>query len=148
MARDPKNSYEQTWISREDIQDIAKIGGDLLKRTVTSGLDVIKDVTDTLPKDASQILQKSREEVLKGLSKEVAQNIVTLAVERVFATVRDHRLDISIRVRKANESQSETEQSTADKQPSVRSPKAEQARADSSLTRSSNRSRTHQPRRR
>ncbi|MEY2986702.1 MAG: hypothetical protein RJB13_223 [Pseudomonadota bacterium] len=108
MPRDPKSANEQTWLSREDLQDIAKIGGDLLKRTVTSGLDVIKDVTDTLPKDASQILQKSREEVLKGLSKEFAQNIVTLAVEKVFATVRDHRLDISIRVRKATESNSES----------------------------------------
>lgn len=109
MRRDPKSSNEQAWLSREDLQDIAKIGGDLLKRTVTSGLDVIKDVTDTLPKDASQILQKSREEVLKGLSKEFAQNIVTLAVEKVFATVRDHRLDISIRVRKAADSRSDAE---------------------------------------
>lgn len=108
MPRDPKSTNEQTWISREDLQDIAKIGGDLLKRTVTSGLDVIKDVTDTLPKDASQILQKSREEVLKGLSKEFAQNIVTLAVEKVFATVREHKLDISIRVRKAAESDGES----------------------------------------
>jgi len=115
MRRDPKSSNEQVWLSREDLQDIAKIGGDLLKRTVTSGLDVIKDVTDTLPKDASQILQKSREEVLKGLSKEFAQNIVTLAVEKVFATVRDHRLDISIRVRKAadNRPDSETNEQAA-----------------------------------
>lgn len=108
MPRDQKSSTEPSWLSREDLQDIAKIGGDLLKRTVTSGLDVIKDVTDTLPKDASQILQKSREEVFKGLSKEFAQNIVTLAVEKVFATVRDHRLDISIRVRKAAESNGDT----------------------------------------
>lgn len=103
MTRDPKSSNDLAWISREDLQDIAKIGGDLLKRTVTSGLDVIKDVTDTLPKDASQILQKRREEVLKGLTNEFAQNIVALAVEKVFATVRDHKLDISIRIRKAAE---------------------------------------------
>jgi len=124
MPRDPKVSNEQTWLSREDLQDIAKIGGDLLKRTVTSGLDVIKDVTDTLPKDASQILQKSREEVLKGLTKEFAQNIVTLAVEKVFATVRDHRLDVSIQVRKTTETNLDStasEQSTQQRERSRKS---------------------------
>lgn len=100
MSRNPKNTTDQTWLSREDLQDIAKIGGDLLKRTVTSGFDVIKDVTDNLPKDAQQIITKSREEVLKGISREFAQNLVSLAVEKVFTAVREHRLDISIRVRK------------------------------------------------
>ncbi|MEN9529687.1 MAG: hypothetical protein RI932_1560 [Pseudomonadota bacterium] len=104
MSRDNKSTPEQSWISREDLQDIAKIGGDILKRTVSSSLDVIKDVTDTLPKDASQIITKSREEMMKGLSREFAQNLVSLAVEKMFSAVRDHRLDISIRVRKANDS--------------------------------------------
>lgn len=100
MSRDQKQNPDQTWLSREDLQDIAKIGGDLLKRTVTSGFDVLKDVTDTLPKDAQQIISRSREEVLKGISREFAQNLVSLAVEKVFVAVREHRLDISIRVRK------------------------------------------------
>ncbi len=100
MARDQKQTSDPSWLSREDLQDIAKIGGDLLKRTVTSSLDVLKDVTDTLPKDAQQIISKSREEMLKGISREFAQNLVSLAVERVFSAVREHRLDISIRVRK------------------------------------------------
>lgn len=114
MSRDNKSTPESNWISREDLQDIAKIGGDLLKRTVTSSIDVIKDVTDTLPKDASQLISKSREEVMKGLSKEFAQNLVSLAVERVFSAVRDHRLDISIRVRKAGESASDSSTTAAD----------------------------------
>ena len=100
---DHKNNPDQTWLSREDLQDIAKIGGDLLKRTVTSSIDVLKDVTDTLPKDAQQIISKSREEVMKGISREFAQNLVSLAVERIFSAVREHRLDISIRVRKDSE---------------------------------------------
>ena len=100
MPRDQKQAQDQTWLSREDLQDIAKIGGDLLKRTVSSGIDVLKDVTDTLPKDAQQIISRSREEVLKGISREFAQNLVSLAVDKVFAAVRTHRLDISIRVRK------------------------------------------------
>lgn len=103
MPRDQKNNSDQSWLSREDLQDIAKIGGDLLKRTVTSSIDVLKDVTDTLPKDAQQIISKSREEVLKGISREFAQNLVSLAVERIFSAVREHRLDISIRVRKDND---------------------------------------------
>ena len=40
---------------------------------------------------------------MKGFSKEFAQNLVSLAVDKVFSAVRDHRLDISIRVRKAGE---------------------------------------------
>ncbi|NBW81507.1 hypothetical protein EBR21_07105 [bacterium] len=58
MPRDQKQAQDQTWLSREDLQDIAKIGGDLLKRTVSSGIDVLKDVTDTLPKDAQQIISR------------------------------------------------------------------------------------------
>lgn len=103
MSRDNKSNLENNWISREDLQDIAKIGGDLLKRTVTSSIDVIKDVTDTLPKDASQLISKSREEMMKGLSREFAQNLVSHAVERVFSAVREHQLDISIKLRKAND---------------------------------------------
>jgi hypothetical protein len=103
MSRDNKSASEPSWISREDLQDIAKIGGDLLKRTVSSSIDVLKDVTDTIPKDASQIISKSRDEVMKGFSKEFAQNLVSLTVDKVFSAVRDHRLDISIRVRKAGE---------------------------------------------
>jgi len=124
MSRNQKNTTDQTWLSREDLQDIAKIGGDLLKRTVTSGFDVIKDVTDNLPKDAQQIITKSREEVLKGISREFAQNLVSLAVEKVFTAVREHRLDISIRVRKdsdktsgdSSSQQSDSPQSTNENQ--------------------------------
>lgn len=103
MSRNNKSASEPSWISREDLQDIAKLGGDILKRTVSSSIDVFKDVTDTLPKDASQLILKSRDEVIKGFSKEFAQNLVSLAVDKVFSAVRDHRLDISICVRKAGE---------------------------------------------
>jgi hypothetical protein len=116
MSRDQKNTNEPSWLSREDLQDIAKIGGDLLKRTVTSSIDVLKDVTDTLPKDAQQIISKSREEMMKGISREFAQNLVSLAVDRIFSAVREHRLDISIRVRKdsdKDESENKTRHNSA-----------------------------------
>jgi hypothetical protein len=105
MSREHKQTHEQSWLSREDLQDLAKIGGDLLKRTVTSSIDVLKDVTDSLPKDAQTIISRSREEVLKGLSRDFAQHLVSMTVEKFFTAVRSHRLDISIRVRKDSESQ-------------------------------------------
>jgi hypothetical protein len=83
----------------EDFGDLAKIGGDLLKRTVSSGFDVIKEVKEGLPKEASHLINKGKEEVLKGLSKEVMQNVLANTVDRFFSIVREHKLDISVSVR-------------------------------------------------
>jgi hypothetical protein len=83
----------------EEFGDIAKIGGDLLKRTMSSGFDVFKEVTEGLPKEASQLISKGKDEVLRGLSKEVLQNVMASTVDRVFAIVREHKLDITVSVR-------------------------------------------------
>lgn len=83
----------------EDFGDLAKIGGDLLKRTVSSGFDVIKEVKEGLPKEASHLINKGKEEVLKGLSKEVMQNVLANTVDRFFSVVREHKLDITVSVR-------------------------------------------------
>lgn len=83
----------------EDLQDFAKIGGDLLKRTVSSGIEVIKEVKKDLPKEAQQLISKGKEEVLRGISKEVLQNVVTNTMDRFFAVVREHKLDITVSVR-------------------------------------------------
>ena len=83
----------------EDLSDFAKMGGDLLKRTVSSGFDVIKEVKKELPKEASQLINKGKEEVLKGLSKEVMQNVIAQTVDRFFAIVREHKLDVTVSVR-------------------------------------------------
>lgn len=91
---------DSKWLTREDLQDIAKIGGDLLKRTVVSGIEVIKEVKDGLPKEATNLIAKGKDEVLRGLSKEVAQSLLTGAVDRFFATVREHRVEVSIRLRR------------------------------------------------
>ena len=90
-------------LSVEDFQDLAKIGGDILKRTVNVGLDVIKEVKDGLPKEASQFISARKDDVLKGVSKEVWPNIVTLAVDRIFDAVRQHKLEISIRFKKIDD---------------------------------------------
>ena len=83
----------------EDFGDLAKIGGDLLKRTVSSGFDVIKEVKEGLPKEASHLINKGKEEMLKGLSKEVMQNVLASTVDRFFSVVREHKLDITVSVR-------------------------------------------------
>ena len=48
-----KNQNEdenQKWFDRDDFQDLAKIGGDIFKKTVATGRDVIKEVKDNFPK--------------------------------------------------------------------------------------------------
>jgi hypothetical protein len=89
---------------RDEVQDIAKLSSELLKKTVVSGFGVIKEVTDGLPKEASQILSKGKEEFLnRALSKEVLQLLLTSAIDRAFARLQEHKLEISIRIRKADQ---------------------------------------------
>ena len=83
----------------EDIHDLAKLGGDLFKRTVNSGIEAIKEVKEGLPKEASQLLSKGKEEMLKGISKEVLQNVLMSTVDRVFAKVKEHKLEVTIGIR-------------------------------------------------
>lgn len=90
---------EGRWPTRDDIQDFAKIGGDIFKRTMASGIDIVKEVKDGLPKEASQLLAKGKQEVLRGISSDVAQSLLSGTVDKLFATIRDHKLEISIRLR-------------------------------------------------
>ena len=93
------------WLTRDDLQDFAKIGGEILKRTLASGMDIVKEVKDGLPKEAGQLLAKGKEEVLRGISKEVAQSLLSSAVDKFFATIREHKLEVSIRIRRNEESE-------------------------------------------
>lgn len=94
---------QQKWFVKEDLQDLAKMGGDFLKKTVVSGIDVIKEVKENFPKEASQLLNKGKEELKKGLSQETAKNLVSFAVEKFFKMACEHRLEFSIRIRKNEE---------------------------------------------
>ncbi len=93
----------QKWLDRENFQDLAKIGGDILKKTVATGRDVIKEVKENFPKEASQLLNKGKEEILKGLSQEVVKNILSFGIEKFFSVARQHRIEFSIRFRKNEE---------------------------------------------
>ncbi len=95
------NSDEhQKWFKKEDLQDLAKLGGGFLKKTMASGMDAFKEVKDHLPKDATSLLQKGKEELLKGLSQETAKNIVSFSVEKIFKVASQYSLEFSIRIRR------------------------------------------------
>lgn len=103
-GRETRKESDARRVVKEDFQDIAKFGGEILKKTVVTGLGALKDVTDGLPKDAHQILSKGKEELLKSLaSKDVLSFLVGQAIDRGVDVVRQHRLEISIRVRKIKE---------------------------------------------
>ena len=93
----------QKWLDRENFQDLAKIGGDIFKKTVATGRDVNKEVKENFPKEASQLLNKGKEEILKGLSQEVVKNILSFGIEKFFSVARQHRIEFSIRFRKNEE---------------------------------------------
>jgi hypothetical protein len=101
-VREKKGTEEenQKWFAKEDLQDLAKIGSDFLKKTVTSGIDVIKDVKENLPKEASNILSRSKEEILKGLSQETVKKLLAFTVEKFFQKACEHRLEFSIGIRR------------------------------------------------
>lgn len=112
-AEKNKNQSEdenQKWFDRDDFQDLAKIGGDIFKKTVATGRDVIKEVKENFPKEASQLLVKGREELLKGLSQEVAKNMVSFGIEKFFSVARQHRIEFSIRFKKNEEETSKPEE--------------------------------------
>ncbi|MES2615246.1 MAG: hypothetical protein V4591_07520 [Bdellovibrionota bacterium] len=84
----------------KNLQDFAKISGDFLKKTMVSGMDVFKDVKENFPKEASQILNKGKEELLKGLSQETTKTIINFTIEKLFKAASDYKLEFSIRIRK------------------------------------------------
>ena len=100
---------QQKWFAKDDLQDLAKFGGDIFKKTVATGFDVIKEVKDNFPKEATQFIVKGKEELLKGLSQDMARNIVSFGIEKFFAVARQHRLEFSIRIRSNNDNKSEEE---------------------------------------
>ena len=89
-------------INVEDLQDLAKIGSDIFKKTVNMGIDAIKEVKEGLPKEAGQFLNARKEEVMRGLSKEAINNAISLGIEQFFSAFRKHQLDISIRIKKSD----------------------------------------------
>ena len=107
---DQNEEFESKRFTVEDIHDFAKIGGEILKRTVTTGFDVFKEVTDGLPKEASNLINKGKEEVLKGINREVMNNMITVGIDKFFAKVREHKVDVTLtfRLRKEEDTANNT----------------------------------------
>ena len=97
---------------KEDLQDIAKFSGDLLKKTVSSGIDVIMDLKGNIPKEAATFIANRKEELSRGLSKEVVQSVITATVDTFFSVVRQHRIELSISIRK-NEPNDDSKKTTS-----------------------------------
>lgn len=85
-------------MSRDDLQDLAKVSSDLLRRTLVSGFDIVKEVSKELPKEATQFISSRKEQVLQNVSKEFIHGLVNASMDRLFATVREHRLEVSFRI--------------------------------------------------
>lgn len=99
-----RDDEQQKWFMKEDLQDLAKIGSNFLKKTMVSGMDVIKEVKENLPKEATQILNKGKEELLRGLSQETAKSLISYSLDKFFKLASEYRLEFSFRIRKNEES--------------------------------------------
>ncbi|KAB8031889.1 hypothetical protein [Fluviispira multicolorata] len=98
--KNQNDDEQQKWFAQGDLQDLAKIGGDILKKTVATGIDVIKEVKDNFPKDATQFIVKGKDEIIKGLTQEMAKSMISFGIEKFFSVARQHKVEFTIRVRK------------------------------------------------
>jgi hypothetical protein len=96
---------QSKWFVRDDLQDLAKFGGDILKKTVATGIDVIKEVKENFPKDANLLITKGKEELLKGLSQDVIKNMISFGLEKLFDVAGKHTIEVSICIKKKNQSE-------------------------------------------
>lgn len=94
---------ENSRFGAADFQDIAKLGSQFLKKTVTSGIEAFKEVKESFPKEATQFINKSKEEILKTFTQEGLRNVSVFAVDKLFAAIRQHRLEISVRLKKIDD---------------------------------------------
>ncbi len=123
--RDPQRGslHQGIKLSRDDLQDLAKVSSDLVRRTLLSGFDIMRDVGKELPKEATQFLAARREQVMQNLSKDVIQMLINASIDRVFKTVREHKVEVSVRIVRDPAKPAEPEASHAEKKsPPKKSP--------------------------
>lgn len=86
---------------RGDLSDFARFGQDFFKRTVVTGLETLREISDTLPKDATQLLSKSKDEFVRNFfSREVLEFVTRVAVDRMLARAKDYRLEVSFQLKR------------------------------------------------
>lgn len=88
MKDNKDDNTDNKWFLKEEIQDLAKFGGSFLKKTVSTGLDAIKEAKE-------------------NLTQEAINNISSFTVDKFFSALRQHRLDISIKLHHVGEENSD-----------------------------------------
>ena len=86
---------------------LGKNGRGFFKKTVASGFDTFKEVKENFPKEASQFINKGKDEILKSLSQESIKNLISFSIEKFFKLAREHRLEFSVRIRRNEEASQE-----------------------------------------
>jgi len=91
---------DQKWYSKEELKTFGNAGKKFLQKTLSSGVDALKEVKGHLPKDAKEIIAMGKRELIKGITQQALKNIVIFSVEKAFSTARQYRLEVSFRIRK------------------------------------------------
>jgi len=105
MEKKERGYQSPKLFDKEDLQEFAKLGQDLFKKTVGSKIESVLDNRDQMSKEILNTISKSKGEILSKLfSKDVLNQITRVAVDRVFEKIGSYRIDVSISLKeKKNE---------------------------------------------
>lgn len=102
-------------IGKDELSEIAKIGSNILKKTVTSSFDVFREVAEHLPKDGhsrsghDKKSHRKKSDVSAKLPPfDFASSLVSVFVDRLFGVVRDHEFAITVSIRKKEKKEDAT----------------------------------------
>lgn len=120
---DESRSFEGKFFSREDL---SRLSSEILQKTI-GGIDAIKE---NFPREAAQFLANRKEDIVKGLSKEFIQSLITGGIETFFSVVRQHKLELTIGIKRVPESNSTTKTSSEKKRKSKKSSPRDRGRRE------------------
>lgn len=101
---------ENKIFSKEDFGEIAKLGGQILKKTVVTGMDVFKEAG--ISREATtQFISNRKDDLLRGMPKEVLQSIFNSGVDRAFELLRNHKIELTIKLKKDSDEKDISEKS-------------------------------------
>lgn len=98
---DDSKSSDSKLFSRDEI---SRISGDILQKTL-GGLDALREGLPKEAKEAAQYIMNRKDDLVKGLSKEFIQSLITGGIETFFSVVREHKLELTIGIRRVENSQ-------------------------------------------
>ncbi|MBX9703064.1 MAG: hypothetical protein K2X39_02815, partial [Silvanigrellaceae bacterium] len=68
-----EEEFEGVKFNKEDLQEFAKVGGEILRKTFSSGFDAFKEVKGSFPRETGQIFSKAKEDFIKNLTNEISK---------------------------------------------------------------------------